>query len=131
MAVFTVKVNAIGLLEYAQAGKEAIKDIKEAVTSVLNVGRAEARSQIASEFGVRTGMLRMQSGKMRPQVVVKNYLIGGRVKPLPNLMNIYEGGAHLHNGGYLHPRPVVRPGAEAMERIAEERLDAVVAKIGK
>ena len=127
----TVKPNVRGLLNYAKAGKQAVGEIKKAVRTVLNLGRKTARQQISSQFGTRTGFLRRQSRKMQTSVTVKSYEISGRVSPIPRLMNIYERGATLARGrGYLHPRPVVGPAAQAMEPAAVRVLTAVINKVG-
>jgi len=127
-----MRTYGVGLLNYAKAGKAAVQKIRKAMRRVLNVGRKEARQQIASEFGVRTGFLRRQARKMQTKVTVRAAEIKGQVTPLPRLLNIFEGGATLaHGRGHLRPRPVVGPGQRAMEAVAREEFDQVLAEVGK
>jgi hypothetical protein len=127
-----MRVHASGLLDYAKAGKDAVRRIRRAMRRALNVGRKVARQRIASEFTPRTGLLRQQARKMQTKVTVKAFEIKGRVKPIPRLMNIFEGGATLAKGrGFLHPRPVVAPAAAAMEAEAAKTLTDVMHEIGR
>lgn len=129
---FQVKVNGAGLLNYAKAGREAVAEVKKAMRRVLNAGRTEARRQISSEFGVRTGFLRRQSRKMQTKVSVKAAEVKGQVSPLPRLLNIFEGGATLAQGrGHLRPRPVVAPASRTMEGIAVEEFEKVLKGVGR
>lgn len=132
MASVTVKVYNSGLLNYAKAGREAVRDVKKVVRQVLNMGRKEARQRVSSEFDTRTGYLRRQARRMQTAVKVTQAEVKGRVSPLPRLMNIFEHGATLANGrGYLRPRPVVQPAADVMERQAPEAFERIVKGIGK
>lgn len=132
MASVTVKVDNSGLLNYAKAGREAVRDVKKVVRQVLNMGRKEARQRVSSEFDTRTGYLRRQARRMQTAVKVTQAEVKGRVSPLPRLMNIFEHGATLANGrGYLRPRPVVQPAADVMERQAPEAFERIVKGIGK
>lgn len=131
MAV-AVRMNRSGLLNYAQSGKEALRAVRKAMYRVMNAGRRVARQKIRSEFQTRTGFLRRQAGKMRPKVNVRSYEIKGEVKPIPRLMNIFEGGATLAQGrGFLRPRPVVGPGQEGINKTAQDELSKVMAGIGR
>ncbi len=131
MARWTVNVNARGLLNYVQAGRDAVREVKKAVRRVVNIGRTTARQRIASEFGVRTGFLRRQARKMQTGVTVNAAEVKGRVSPIPRLMNIFERGATLaHGRGLLRPRPVVTPASQAMEQQAGKVLGEVLAKVG-
>lgn len=127
-----IKLHGEGLLNYAKEGKAALVKIRKAMRRVLNVGRKEARQQIASEFAVRTGFLRRQARKMQTKVSVKGYEIKGQVTPLPRLLNIFESGATLaHGRGMLRPRPVVAPGQRAMDAVARDEFNQVLAEVGK
>lgn len=108
------KFRAVGLLDYAKQGKEALKHIKRALYASLNSGRRVARQRISSEFQTRTGFLRRQAGKMRPQLGIfmqrrarrgapskgsaTPYEIGGRITPIPKLINIFERGPRSRTG---------------------------------
>lgn len=132
MATVTVKVNGSGLLDYAKAGRDAFKEVQNTVRSVLNVGRKEARQRISSQFRVRTGFLRRQARSMQTKATVTNAEVKGRVAPIPRLMNIFERGAHLaHGRGFLQPRPVITPAADAMQREAPKQFERILNKIGK
>lgn len=132
MPTVTLKVNGSGLLDYAKAGREAVKEVKRVVGRVLNIGRKEARQKISSEFQTRTGFLRRQARRMQTKTTVTQAEVKGRVTPLPRLMNIFERGAQLANGrGYLRPRPVITPAGEAMERGAKEQFDRILRQVGK
>jgi hypothetical protein len=132
MATVTVKVNGVGLLDYAKAGREAVKEVQKTVRAVLNVGRKEARQRISSEFRVRTGFLRRQARRMQTKAMVTQAEVKGRVAPIPRLVNIFENGAHLANGrGFLRPRPVVTPAAAAMERGAVAQFEKILRRVGK
>ena len=131
MAVIILKVNGAGLLNYAKEGKEAIKRIRVAMRRVLNVGRKEARQQIAGQFVRRTGFLARQARKIQTKVTVKAAEVKGQVTPLPRLMNIFERGATLAKGrGFLRPRPVVGPAGKSMEAIAEQEFAKVLSEVG-
>lgn len=142
------KFRAVGLLDYAKQGKEALKHIKRALYASLNAGRRVARQRISSEFQTRTGFLRRQAGKMRPQLGIfmqrrarrgapskgstTPYEIGGRVTPIPKLMNIFERGATLaHGRGFLRPRPIVGPAQEAIDQAAMREFKKVMDGIGR
>lgn len=132
MATVAIKVNGAGVLNYANEGKEAFREVKKAVSQVLNIGRKVARQKISSEFQVRTGFLRRQSRRMQTKAMVSQAEVRGKVAPLPRLMNIFERGAQLANGrGYLRPRPVITPAGEAMERGYKEPFDKILKRIGK
>lgn len=131
MATVTVKVNGSGLLDYAKAGREAVREVNKTVRQVLNVGRKEARQKISSEFAVRTGFLRRQARRMQTNAKTTQAEVKGWVKPIPRLMNIFEGGATLNNGAHLRPRPVVSPAALAMERDAMPMFEKILSRIGK
>lgn len=132
MARWTVHANTKGLLDYVKAGKEAMTRVKKAVRKVMNVGRTEARRQIASQFAVRTGFLKRQARKMQTRVIAKPSEIKGQVAPIPRLMNIFEGGATLTKGrGFLAPRPVVTPAGEAMAQRAPQELGQVLQEVGR
>lgn len=129
---FRLKVNGTGLLNYAQAGRKAVAEVKKAMRRVLNAGRTEARRQISASFGVRTGFLRRQSRRMQTKISVKSFEVKGYVTPLPRLINIFEGGATLAQGrGHLAPRPVVAPASRTMEGIAVAEFDKVLRGVGK
>jgi hypothetical protein len=131
MGVISITVNGAGLLDYAKAGKEAVQNIKKAMRVVLNVGRTEARHRIADQFTIRTGLLHRQAGQIQTSVTVTAAVVLGKVKPLPRLLNIFEHGATLaHGRGFLHPRPVIAPAAQAMEDVAEGIFDDVLHKVG-
>ncbi len=131
MAV-TTRLYGIGLLNYAKEGKQAVQKIRKALTSAVNYGRTVARQRIASQFRVRTGTLKRQARGMRTVVTVRGGEIKGQVKPLPNLLNIFEHGATLaHGRGHLAARPVVVPAQRAMEGAATKALGDVVAQVGK
>lgn len=131
MAV-SVKVHAVGLLNYAKEGKGAIQKIRKSLGTVLNYGRTVARQNIASKFRVRTGRLKKQARNMRTIVTVNGGEIRGQVKPLPNLLNIFEHGATLtHGRGMLAPRPVVFPAQRAMDGAAKKALGEVLDGVGK
>lgn len=132
MATVTVKVNGAGLLDYAKAGREAVKEVKKAVGRVLNAGRKEARQRISADFGVRTGFLRRQARRMQTKTTVTQAEVKGRVTPLPRLLNIFEHGAQLSNGrGYLRPRPVIAPARTVMEKQAPEEFERILRQVGK
>lgn len=127
-----IRVIARGLLDYAKEGREAVRAIRKAVYKALNAGRRVARQQIRNQFQVRTGFLRRQAGKMRSKVTMRDYEIGGKVLPIPRLMNIFESGATLAQGrGFLQPRPVVRPGQEAIDTTGQQELEKIMAGIGR
>lgn len=132
MASVTITINSSGLLDYAKAGRDAVKDVKKVVNRVLNMGRKTARQEISSEFQVRSGFLRRQARRMRTSTKVTQAEVIGRVSQIPRLTNIFEHGATLANGrGYLRPRPVVRPAAIVMETTAPEAFERLVRQIGK
>lgn len=132
MARVIIKIDNSGLLNYAKAGRDAVRDVKKVVRQVLNMGRKEARQRIGSEFQTRSGFLRRQSRRMQTAVKVTQAEVKGRVSPLPRLMNIFEHGATLSSGrGYLRPRPVVRPAGDVMERQAPEAFERIVRQIGE
>lgn len=132
MAVITLKVNGAGLLDYAKAGKEAVKRVKTAMRKVLNSGRTKARQEIAGQFQVRTGRLKANARKMQTKVTVRASEVKGQITPLPRLLNIFEHGATLAKGrGFLPPRPVIGPASETMEGLAEKEFIAVLAEVGK
>ena len=132
MAVFTVKVNGAGLLDYAKEGREAVKRVKTAMRKVLNSGRTRARQEIAGQFEVRTGRLKAAARKMQTKVSVRASEVKGQITPLPRLMNIFEHGATLAYGrGFLHPRPVIAPASDTMEGSAEKEFNTVLAEVGK
>lgn len=127
-----LKLHGEGLLNYAKEGKAALVKIRKVMRRVLNVGRKEARQKIASEFAVRTGFLRRQARRMQVKVSVKSYEVKGQVTPLPRLLNIFESGATLaHGRGMLRPRPVVAPGQRAMDAVARDEFNQVLAEVGK
>jgi hypothetical protein len=127
-----VKVVAPGLLNYAQAGKDAVQKVRKGMSKVNNAGRTEARRRISADFGVRTGFLRRQARKMQTKVTIKSSEIKGEVKPIPRLMNIFEGGATLaHGRGMLRPRPVVAPGRVSMEAAAVKEFTQILGEVGK
>lgn len=132
MATVTVKVNGAGLLDYARAGRDAVKEVKKVVRQVLNIGRKEARQRISADFTNRTGYLRRQARRMNTSAVVTQAEVKGRVSPIPRLMNIFEHGATLANGrGYLRPRPVITPAGAVMERDAHKHFEQLMRGIGK
>lgn len=132
MAGIRLKVHADGLLDYAKAGKEAVAKIRVAMRRIANAGRTAARRQINAQFRVRTGFLRRQARAMQTQVTIKASQISARVKPIPRLMNIFEGGATLaHGRGFLHARPVVGPAKDVMEVSAFVELDGILREMGK
>ena len=127
-----VKVIASGLLDYAKQGKQAVKNIRVALRKALNVGRTESRQRINADFGTRTGFLRRQARKLQTSVTVRESLIKGRVKPIPRLMNIFEGGATLaHGRGTLRARPVVAPAQAKMDIAAYLELSKVMQQVSK
>jgi len=132
MAV-SVKMHAVGLLNYAKEGKEAVKRIKVALRKVANTGRTAARQRIAADFRVRTGTLKKQARAMQTKVDVNTGQIKGRVTPLPNLLNIFEHGASRTNPnrGIIRPRPVVGPAQSRMNIAAEQELKKVLEQVGK
>jgi len=130
MAV-SVKMHAVGLLNYAKEGKEAVKRIKVALWKVANTGRTAARQRIAAEFIERTGTLKKQARAMQTRVDVNTGQIKGRVTPLPNLTNIFEHGASRAKRGILRPRPVVGPAQSRMNISAEQELKKVLDEVGK
>lgn len=132
MASVKVTVDRSGLLNYAKAGRDAVREVKKVVRQVLNMGRKEARQRISGDFGTRSGFLRRQSRRMQTGVTVTQAEVKGRVSPIPRLMNIYEHGATLSYGrGHLRPRPVVQPAADVMARQAPEAFERIVKEIGK
>jgi hypothetical protein len=131
MAV-SVKVHAAGLLNYVQAGRDAVTEVRKAMRRIANVARTEARRRIHSEFQARTGFLRRKARAMQTEVAVKSSEITARVKPIPRLMNIFERGATLTNGrGVLRPRPVVSPAQVSMDKAGTEQLNKILAGVGK
>jgi len=130
MAV-SVKMHAVGLLNYAKEGKTAVQRIKVALRKVANTGRTAARQRIAADFRVRTGTLKKQARAMQTRVDVNTGQIKGRVTPLPNLMNIFEHGASRAKRGILRPRPVVGPAQSRMNISAEQELKKVLDQVGK
>ena len=130
MAV-TMKLHAVGLLNYAKEGKTAVQRIKVALRKVANTGRTAARQRIAADFRVRTGTLKKQARAMQTKVDVNTGQIKGRVTPLPNLMNIFEHGASRAKRGILRPRPVVGPAQSRMNISAEQELKKVLDEVGK
>lgn len=132
MPSVVITVDKSGLLDYARAGREAVRDVKKVVRQVLNVGRKEARQRISAEFQVRSGYLRRQARRMQTVAQVTQAEVKGRVSPLPRLMNIFEHGATLaHGRGYLRPRPVVQPAGDLMEKQAPDAFERLVKGIGK
>lgn len=132
MPSVVIKIDNSGLLDYAKAGREAVRDVKKIVRQVLNMGRKEARQRISAEFEVRTGYLRRQGRRMQTSATVSHAEVKGRVSPLPRLTNIFEHGATLSNGrGSLRPRPVVQPAGDLMEKQAPEAFERLVKGIGK
>jgi hypothetical protein len=132
MAV-TMKLHAVGLLNYAKEGKTAVQRIKVALRKVANTGRTAARQRIAADFRVRTGTLKKQARAMQTKVDVNTGQIKGRVTPLPNLLNIFEHGATRSNPnrGVVRPRPVVGPAQSVMNISAEQELKKVLDEVGK
>jgi len=130
MAV-SMKLHAVGLLNYAKEGKTAVQRIKVALRKVANTGRTAARQRIAADFRVRTGTLKKQARAMQTKVDVNTGQIKGRVTPLPNLMNIFEHGASRAKRGILRPRPVVGPAQSRMNISAEQELKKVLDQVGK
>lgn len=131
MAV-SVKMHAVGLLNYAKEGKGAVQKIRKSLGQVLNHGRTVARQTISAKFQVRTGRLKKQARSMRTVVTVNGGEIKGQVKPLPNLLNIFEHGATLaHGRGTLAARPVVFPAQRAMDGAAKKAMTDVLAQVGK
>lgn len=131
MPSVVVKIDNSGLLDYAKAGRDAVKEVKKVVRQVLNMGRKEARQRISADFTARTGYLRRQGRRMQTAAQVTQAEVKGRVSPLPRLMNIFEHGATLANGrGYLRPRPVVQPAADLMAKQAPEAIERLVKAIG-
>lgn len=127
-----MKLQGVGLLDYAKQGPLAVKRIRVSMRKVLNVGRKEARQRIAGQFTRRSGVLQRQSRKMQTKVSIKAAEIKGQITPIPRLMNIFESGATLaHGRGILHPRPVVGPGQTAMNQVAGEELQRVLQQVGK
>lgn len=132
MATIKLKVNGAGLLDYAKAGKEAVKRVKTAMRKVLNSGRTKARREIAGQFQVRRGRLKADARKMQTGVTVKAAEVKGKISPLPRLLNIFENGATLANGrGLLRPRPVIGPASDTMQGMAEKEFNAVLAEVGQ
>lgn len=132
MAV-TMKLHAVGLLNYAKESKTAVQQIKVAMRRVANTGRTAARQKIAASFRKRTGTLQQQSRRMQAKVDVKAGEIKGRVTPLPNLLSIFEHGASRSNPnrGVIRPRPVVGPAQSRMNISAEQELKKVLEGVGK
>lgn len=131
MATITLKVNGAGLLDYAKAGKDAVKRVKTAMRKVLNAGRTTARREIAGQFQVRRGRLKADARKMQTSVTVKAAEVKGKISPLPRLLNIFENGATLAQGrGFLRPRPVIGPASDTMQDSAEKEFNAVLAEVG-
>lgn len=127
-----IKVHSAGLLDYIKAGKILVQRARKAMTVSLNAGRTHARQLIRSQFQVRTGVLRKQARSMRTEVKISAGEISGKVKPLPNLMNIFEYGATLARGrGHLRPRPVVGPGRIQMEVVAHREFTKLLSEVGK
>ena len=128
----SVKLHAVGLLNYAKAGKTAVQRIKVAMRKVANTGRTAARRTIASRFGTVSGGLKRQARAMQTKVDVNTGQIKGRVTPLPNLLNIFEHGAtRPHpNRGIIRPRPVVGPAQSTMNISAEQELQKVLEQVG-
>ena len=132
MAV-AIKMHAVGLLNYAKAGKTAVQRIKVAMRTVTNTGRTAARRTIAASFGTVSGGLKRQARAMQTKVDVNTGQIKGRVTPLPNLLNIFEHGASRTNPnrGIIRPRPVVGPAQSRMNIAAEQELKKVLEQVGK
>lgn len=160
MATVRVKVDGSGLLDYAKAGRDAVREVKKAMSRVLNLGRKEARQRIASQFTSRTGFLRRQARRMQTQTIVTQAEVKGRVTPIPRLMNIFEDGAtipartiQVKNAKALmivrpplnvmfarsaqvpsvslRARPVVQPAADLMEKRAPEEFERIIKQVGK
>ncbi len=132
MATIKLHVNGRGLLDYARAGRDAVKRVKTAMRKVLNAGRTTARREISGQFEVRTGRLKADARKMQTKVSVRAAEVKGQITPLPRLLNIFENGATLANGrGFLRPRPVIAPASESMEGLADKEFGAVLAEVGK
>lgn len=132
MATIKLKVNGAGLLDYAKAGKEAVKRVKTAMRKVLNSGRTKARQEIAGQFQVRRGRLKADARKMQTKVTVKAAEVKGQITPLPRLLNIFEGGATLAYGrGLLRPRPVIAPASTTMEQTADKAFNEVLQEVGR
>ena len=160
MATIQIKVNGAGLLNYAQAGRDAGLAIQQAMRRVLNVGRTAVRRQIAAQFTRRTGFLARQSRKMQTKVSVKASEIKGQITPLPRLLNIFEHGAQVpartnapKNGHVIRfvippqapifatgsrigafrlaPRPIIAPASRSMEAMAKGEFGKVLQGMGK
>lgn len=132
MAKWDITINKRGLLDYAKAGRDAVRDVQKVVRSVMNSARKTARRRIAAEFRTRTGYLKRQSRRMQTKAIVSRAEVKGQVLPIPRLMNIFERGATLaHGRGFLRPRPVVRPAQEDIIKEAPRKLDEILAKVGK
>ena len=159
MSRVTVRWDTTRLLDYAKAGKVALKDLKIAMRKVGNAGRASVRQLIASQFGSRTGVLRKQARAIRVTATARESIVSARVGPLPNLLNIYEHGAKLPRrevrlrnasvfrfmvkgevvfargtmligGVSLAPRVVMGPSLRRMEAVAREEVGHILDRIG-
>lgn len=127
-----MKVRAAGLLDYIKAGKTTLQRARKAMMVSLNAGRTHARQRISYQFRVRTGVLRKQAKAMRTEVKISAGEISGKVKPIPNLMNIFEHVANLAKGrGHLRARPVVGPARIQMEVVAHREFTKVLQEVGK
>lgn len=155
-----IRVNTHGLLDYAKAGREAVRDVRRAVEHVLLIGRTEARTKITSQFRVRTGRLQMESARgMKFKINTDGHAVLGRIAPLPHLMNIFERGATLPartigprsaevlsmptaSGAVyfgtsadipstrLRPRPVILPASQAMEQKGSDIFERLMRRVG-
>jgi hypothetical protein len=127
-----IKLNMRGVLNYANLGRESKREVTKAIRASLNVGRTQARREIASQFVRRTGALNRQARRMQTKTSVTSDTVAGKVTPLPRLLNIFERGATLARGrGILRPRPVVAPASKDMTADAIVRLGNVIHGIGK
>jgi hypothetical protein len=129
----SIKMRAVGLVNYAQAGTKTAQRIKQVMRKVANAGRTAARRTIASSFISRSGGLKKQSGRMQTKVDVNTGRIAGRVTPLPNLLNIFERGATRRNPnrGIIRPRPVVGPAQLVMNQAGAKEIEQVLREVGK
>lgn len=161
MGAIRIRVNTHGVLDYAQTGKKAVREVRQAVEHVLLIGRTEARTTITSQFRVRTGRLQGESARgMKAKIALEGARFFGRIAPLPHLMNIFERGATLpartlvpRSGGILamptaagvtyfgtsadlptvklRPRPVILPASQAMESKGSAIFERLMARVGR
>lgn len=95
MSVIKLTINDTNLLNYAEAGKVTIEELKTVMRLTANAGRTFVRQEIGTAFKTRTGKLKAQARAIRTKITANDAKLSARVGPLPSLLNIFENGANI------------------------------------